>query len=363
MGKRKSIDNLICSQIGKTICSEIGKRLRSYKSIRSCTSPQSSLLNRRPDFNWFEEDIWTEIAKYLDGKCMVMLGSSCRWFRHLILEEDSYTDFCCCGFDYLRWSHSYLFRQQEKHIDWMRIGAFFFDSSAGLLTEKLPLLPRLPRGESVEKMLQTTGSCILNNIKTGIWIADLQLVRCPVCNLDTCEGVKKRRKNELTMQTLDARHIELFLTEGYKSGSWDYKEIGSYQIRTHSDGATGAIFDIMHLQDRPTAEVLDLKKWAAKPSDWQPKARVACHGVAVNTNLQQNDGLHVRYHAMRAGEEDDSEVVPLESLNNSFSFYSSRLYSPFPQKARAEYFILTLDFQFYPHISHIQIASIPFVGG
>ncbi|KAI3929326.1 hypothetical protein MKX01_006562 [Papaver californicum] len=332
MGKRKSIDNSICSPIGKTICSEIGKRLRSYKLILSCTSPQSSLLNRLPDFNWFEEDIWTEIAKYLDGKCMVMFGSSCRWFRRLILEEDVIFKFLRFAnksllngsnstlqhlvkliqlriisqkqieIPFIYGSHSYLFRQQEKHIDWMRIGAFFFDSSAGLLTEKLPLLPRLQRGESVEKMLQTTGSCILNNIKTGIWIADLQLVRCPVCNLDTCEG---------TMQTLDARHIELFLTEGYKSGSWDYKEIGSYQIRTPSDGATGAIFDIMHLKDRPTAEVLDLKKWAAKPSDWQPKARVACHGVAFNTNLQQNDGLHVRYHAMRAGEEDDREVVSI----------------------------------------------------
>ncbi|RZC52691.1 hypothetical protein C5167_021120 [Papaver somniferum] len=56
-----------------------------------------------------------------------------------------------------------------------------------------------------------------------------------------------------TMQTLDARQIELFLTEGYKCGSWDYKEIRSYQIRTHSDVATGAILDIVHLKDRATA--------------------------------------------------------------------------------------------------------------
>ncbi|MCL7051960.1 hypothetical protein MKW94_007602 [Papaver nudicaule] len=323
MGKRKSRDDdSIYSQIGNTVCSEYRKRLRSYKSFRSCTSPQSSLLNRRPDFNWFEEDIWTEIAKHLDGKCIVMLGSSCRWFRRLILEEDSVWRYACLrdlqvppfrqqvSFKWIKLyvsafdgSHSYLFRQQDKHIDWTRIGAFFFDSSAGLLTEKLPLLPRLPKGESVEKMLQTTGSCILNNVKTGIWIADLQLVRCPVCNLDTCEG---------TMQTLDARHIELFLTEGYKSGSWDYKEIGSYQIREHTDEATGAIFDVKHLRDRATTEVLDLKKWAAKPSDWQPTARIACHGVAVNTNLEENDaGLQVRYHAMRAGKEDDSEVVSI----------------------------------------------------
>ncbi|XP_026399791.1 probable F-box protein At5g36000 [Papaver somniferum] len=124
-------------------------------------------------------------------------------------------------------------------------------------------------------------------------------------------SIWQQEKHIGTMQTLDVKHIELFLLEGYKSGSWDYKEIGSYQIRTHSDGATGAIFHIMHLEDRATAEVSNLKKWAAKPSDWQPKARVACHRVAVNTNLQQNDGRHVRYHAMRAGEEDDSEVVSI----------------------------------------------------
>ncbi|RZC56542.1 hypothetical protein C5167_015391, partial [Papaver somniferum] len=110
-----------------------------------------------------------------------------------------------------------------------------------------------------------------NNIRTGIWIAGYHCqwlylillsyfqIRCPVCNLDTCEVI-------------------YCLTQSFE-------------------------FD--------EAEVSNLKKWAAKPSDWQPKARVACHGVAVNTNLQQNDGLHVRYHAMRAGEEDDSEVVSI----------------------------------------------------
>ncbi|MCL7033689.1 hypothetical protein MKW94_016358 [Papaver nudicaule] len=65
------------------------------------------------------------------------------------------------------------------------------------------------------------------------------------------------------MQTLDARHIELFLTEGCKNGSWDYKEIGSYQIRTHSDGATGAVFDIKHLKDRATTG--NIKTWKLKP--------------------------------------------------------------------------------------------------
>ncbi|KAI3900765.1 hypothetical protein MKW98_012489 [Papaver atlanticum] len=320
MGKTKTRDDSICLQIEKTICSEIGKRLRSYKSIRSCTSLRSSLLYRRPDFIWFEEDIWTEIAKYLDRKCMVMLGSSCHWFRRLISGEDSVRKFACLHDLQVPWfrqqvsfkwiqlyasafdgSHSYMFRQQEKHI---------------VPTEKLPLLPRLPRGESVEKMLQKTGSCILNNIKTGIWIARyhsqwLYLIflfyfqtfswfAVPVCNLDTCER---------TMQTLDARHVELFLIEGYKSGSWDYKEIGSYQIRTHSDRATGAIFDIMHLKEGPgNCRSVRFEEMGSKT--WQPKAQVACHNIELSTPIFSN-GLHVRYHAMRAGEEDDSEVISI----------------------------------------------------
>ena len=49
------------------------------------------------------------------------------------------------------------------------------------------------------------------------------------------------------MQTLDARHIELFLSEGYRNGSWKYEVIGSHDIKKNIAGASGAIFDIKHL--------------------------------------------------------------------------------------------------------------------
>ncbi|KAL7239068.1 hypothetical protein ACSBR2_005043 [Camellia fascicularis] len=197
-------------------------------------------------------------------------------------------------------SHSFMFRQQEKHIDWMRIGAFFFDSPVAFLTEKLIPPVKIPHEENIEKMLQLSGSCVLNNIKTGIWIADLQLVRCPVCDLNTCDG---------TMQTLDARHIELFLSKGYQDESWDYNLLGSHEIKKDADGASGGIFDIKHIRDLSTSEVFDLKSWAGKPRDWQPKAMITLHAVAVNTNLQENEGLHIKYHAMRAG--GDGEVVSI----------------------------------------------------
>lgn len=55
--------------------------------------------------------------------------------------------------------------------DWMRIGAFLFDSQEALLTDKLDLPIRIIKEKTIEKMLKACGSCLLKNIKTGIWIA------------------------------------------------------------------------------------------------------------------------------------------------------------------------------------------------
>ncbi|KAJ4957203.1 hypothetical protein NE237_013986 [Protea cynaroides] len=283
---------------------QMGKRIRRSSSICSCSSPRSSFLNPHSSFSWYEEDIWTEIAKYMDGQSLVMLGATNRWFHRIVMQENVWKFACLRDLQVpdpkhvdFKWinlytsafdgSHSYSFHQQEKHIDWMRIGAFFFDSPVALLTEKLSSPVEIPQRGSTEQMVQNTGSCVLGSIKAGIWIAgalqsaDLQLVRCPACNLNTCEG---------TMQTLDARHIELFLNEEYKKGSWLYEEIGCHEVKKNIDGARGGIFDMRHLKDSTTSEVLDLKSWEGKPNDWQPKARITLHAVAVSTNLQPNEG-------------------------------------------------------------------------
>ncbi|KAM3684670.1 hypothetical protein ACB098_11G064300 [Castanea mollissima] len=177
-------------------------------------------------------------------------------------------------------SHSFKFHQKEKHIDWMRIGAFLLDSSV-FLTEKLSPPPKIPNEDTVEKMLQSSGCCVLDNVKSGIWIADLQLVRCPVCELNTCDG---------TMQTLDARHIELFLYDGYQKGSWEYQLIGSHDVKERVAGASGAIFDVKNLKDISSCAVFNLNSWVGKINDLHPKAMITLHAVAVNTNLQENDG-------------------------------------------------------------------------
>lgn len=59
-----------------------------------------------------------------------------------------------------------------------------------------------------------------------------------------------------TMQTLDARHIELFLSEEYHDGSWEYDLLGSHDINKRADGAAGGIFDIEHLKDQSTSGII-----------------------------------------------------------------------------------------------------------
>lgn len=52
----------------------------------------------------------------------------------------------------------------------MRIGAFSLDSSVAFLTEKL-IAPMNLSDSDAQKAVETDGFCILNNVKTGIWIA------------------------------------------------------------------------------------------------------------------------------------------------------------------------------------------------
>ncbi|KAE8696877.1 FK506-binding protein 4-like isoform X1 [Hibiscus syriacus] len=124
-------------------------------------------------------------------------------------------------------SHSYIFRQQEKTYDWMRIGRFVrFRSSISF-------------------------------------------------------------RKDGTMQMLDVRHIELFLSKGYQDRSWDYELIGSHEIKKAVRGAYGAIFDFKYLTSNSTTGIFDYKSWIGQPNDFQPKAIIALHAVAVNTNLQE----------------------------------------------------------------------------
>ncbi|KAG5399526.1 hypothetical protein IGI04_014133 [Brassica rapa subsp. trilocularis] len=284
------------------------------RGIHGCVSPRCSASTHRSSFSWYEQDAWTYISRFLDGKSLVMLGATSKWFNKMVMEDDAIWRFACLrdlrvpklypassswikiyasAFDGR--SHSYLFHQQEKHIDWMRIGAFTLDSGVSLLTEKLSSPLRVPREGTIERMLESSGGCIVKDIKSGIWIADLQLVRCPVCDLSTCDG---------TMQTLDARHVELFLNEGYKNGTWEYNLIASHKLQKDAVAACGAIFDLKHLKSSSSG-ILNLKSWTGAPDDSQPKAMIAPHAVALHTRLQENEGIIVKYQTMKAGTDGD----------------------------------------------------------
>ncbi|XWS46227.1 hypothetical protein CRYUN_Cryun14cG0046400 [Craigia yunnanensis] len=64
--------------------------------------------------------------------------------------------------------HSYIFRQQEKHIDWMRIEVFSFDSEVAFLSERLNAPVKIPKQEIIDDMLQSSGTWLLRKVKTGI---------------------------------------------------------------------------------------------------------------------------------------------------------------------------------------------------
>lgn len=46
-----------------------------------------------------------------------------------------------------------------------------------------------------------------------------------------------------TMQTLDARHYELFLYDKWIASEWNYEEVSSHEIPFHCHRASGAILD------------------------------------------------------------------------------------------------------------------------
>ncbi|VFQ75686.1 unnamed protein product [Cuscuta campestris] len=236
------------------------------RSLCCCVSPRFKSLTPHPLFSRYEEDTWTEVAKYLDGKSLLMLATTCKWFHHVIMVESVWKHACLRDLDVpdpgkvgCKWIQLYA-----TAFDWMRIGAFVFDSQAALLTENLIAPLRIPKEETTQDMVAQNGKCVASPIRSGIWLAG-------------------------TMQTLDARHIELFLSEGYQDGSWDYELLGSHEVKKRAEGTTAAIFDIKHLQDCTTQMVLDFKSWKGKENEWQPKSIVARHAVAINTNLQLNE--------------------------------------------------------------------------
>ncbi|EFH54666.1 predicted protein [Arabidopsis lyrata subsp. lyrata] len=55
--------------------------------------------------------------------------------------------------------------------------------------------------------------------------------------------------------------------------------------------------------------ILNLKSWTGEADDSQPEAVIAPHAVAVHTRLQENEGILVKYHTMKA--RTDGDIVSI----------------------------------------------------
>ncbi|KAG5251699.1 F-box protein [Salix suchowensis] len=184
-----------------------------------------------------------------DGKSLAMAAATCRWFYTVIMHEIAWKFVCFRDLQVpapcqVAFNHPYDFRDNEKHIVWMRIGAFFFDSKVAHLSERLNLPLKIINRDEVEKVVESYGACVPSNIREGIWIADLQLVRCPVCELDICEGELKL----LYWITIGSPNYES-LCERFRNESQNYELIGSYTINKFVGATSGGIFDLIHIKD------------------------------------------------------------------------------------------------------------------
>uniref|UniRef100_A0A0A9BGA2 F-box domain-containing protein n=1 Tax=Arundo donax TaxID=35708 RepID=A0A0A9BGA2_ARUDO len=241
------------------------------------------------------------------------LSRTCRWFRRLLADDSIWCHafFRDLGlpapkshiprplhrswrilyFAAFNGAHAYCFRR-EKHIDGWRVGGFLLESPYVLLTGKLPL-PRWvlpPHPESVQHAIEVLGACVLSNARPGIWIADMHVMRCPVCNRNNCEG---------TMQVLDARHSELFLEEAYWDGTLEYEDLGDHFVDEEVAAALCAIFNFKRITSPSAACVLNTQSWIRQREDLQPMAHGTAFAAAVNSNLKRNQGLLTKFKAMR----------------------------------------------------------------
>ena len=173
-----------------------------------------------------------------------------------------------------------------------------------LLTATLELPRGMPPADEIPQFsIGLTGSCLLTNVRPGIWIAgtcthpvlfflpflalaelfgiphcslvfsnaaDMNMLRCPVCNIEKCEGDASLEVvlgsaimvhwcwllnlgrigttcGTGTMQVLDARHCELYLEKKFRDGTWEYEDLGSYFSNGPLDTAGAAIFNRNHI--------------------------------------------------------------------------------------------------------------------
>ncbi|KAF6140777.1 hypothetical protein GIB67_020513 [Kingdonia uniflora] len=145
--------------------------------------------------------------------------------------------FSCTGLD-TKNRYYYMFRNTDMvHI----VATIFLQSDRILLTNSLA--PNIPAGKNVEEILKTTGSRVLGNIQSGIWMIDLQDVcTCHFLCLNGC------------VQIFEARNLDMFQSDEFLDGNWLFQEIDVYETFSHT--CNGGIFGIDHCNDDETIGIL-----------------------------------------------------------------------------------------------------------
>ncbi|GBG93490.1 hypothetical protein CBR_g71803, partial [Chara braunii] len=335
-----------------------GKRQLTADTVKG-EADASALRQCDAENQRVNSDVWLSIISFLKAKEVVTVAMLNREFHLLAMEEEVWR--CVCERQLgivipgglskpsLSWRalfrsvtdgrHSFKYQQQDKHLDWMRLGVFEVRSGMVIATDTLradnkgkqghcedgPVnsakasrsdppssppaftssssAPSSSSSPSSSSEVDAYGvsredgfSQAIGNVRQGSWIADMHLLRCPLCDSPTCEG---------TMQALDAWHSELFLHDEAVNKKWSYQELSSRNSTDDVPAAVAAIFDAEEFNQpttRCSKEMLNLKSWAGPEGDWQPRGRVSSFAAAVCTNLQENAGLNVKCYAMRAGD-------------------------------------------------------------
>ncbi|KAJ1281983.1 hypothetical protein BS78_03G015000 [Paspalum vaginatum] len=270
------------------------------------------LFRPRHPFSWYEPDMWTEVAKHLCGFDLLRLSFTCHWF-HRLLADDSiwryavfrdlnlsdanprihrplYRSWRYLYFAAFNGSHAYSFCKNGEHRSSWRIGSFLLDSPRMVLMGKLPLPKWLPQDpDDLHLAIAIMGACELRNTRPGIWITDMHVMRCPVCNRSSCKGNK---------QILDARHSELFLEKAYWDETLAYEDLGQHFVDEGVATAFCAVVNAKHLASPSTARVLN-ECWGGKREDLLTRHCASTTAAAIHTNLQPNGGLLSTFEAMR----------------------------------------------------------------
>eukprot|EP00850_Spirogloea_muscicola_P004219 SM000018S03584 [mRNA] locus=s18:154691:155855:- [translate_table: standard] len=205
---------------------------------------------------------WACVCARLDGRDLASLALVSRRLHDIAMDDANWRELCLrsLGLDrrcsvqvsapwrqiYVASSdgnHTYNQHHKEKHIDWMRIGAFIMVSGQVLATDclknEVKFVTESNNGEKkpVRDNFKPLSYWLFDDAKPGIWIAG-------------------------TMQTLDVRHAELFLQHEYQSGEWRHTLESEHKVPSQCVQAASGVFDAMYLNTEETRSVRHSFDWS-----------------------------------------------------------------------------------------------------